>query len=287
MVGTSLGPDVCDIDERWTMAYAAAIDDHLDCYFNTVDAPSVVAHPIFPVCVEWPIIVRSRELSAQYGITLDEVRRSVHATHDLTINRLIRPGDKLSTTLTIAGIERRKPGTFSLMRLETTDADGNVVATTEQGGMYLGVDAAGDDRPATPTSPPFDFPDTITEPRAEIPVPIGAGAAHTYSECARIWNPIHTDAAVAAAAGLPAIILHGTATLGYAVSKLVELEADSDPHAVRRVACRFRSMVLMSSTITVRSLDRQAGGDGTDVVLFDVRTESGGPAIDHGVIVLG
>jgi len=26
-----------------------------------------------------------------------------------------------------------------------------------------------------------------------------------YTECARIWNPIHTDAAVAKAAGLPAI----------------------------------------------------------------------------------
>ena len=51
------------------------------------------------------------------------------------------------------------------------------------------------------------------QPRNEIRVPIGAGAAHVYTECARIWNPIHTDTAVTAKAGLPGIILHGTATL--------------------------------------------------------------------------
>ena len=49
-------------------------------------------------------------------------------------------------------------------------------------------------------------------------MPVSATAAHVYTEGARIWNPIHTDAAVAARAGLPGIILHGTATLALAVS---------------------------------------------------------------------
>ena len=42
-------------------------------------------------------------------------------------------------------------------------------------------------------------------------VPISALAAHVYTECARIWNPVHTDTAVADRAGLPGLILHGTA----------------------------------------------------------------------------
>ena len=43
--------------------------------------------------------------------------------------------------------------------------------------------------------------------RVEVPYHLG----HVYTECARIWNPIHTDLAVARAAGLPGPILHGTA----------------------------------------------------------------------------
>jgi acyl dehydratase len=45
-----------------------------------------------------------------------------------------------------------------------------------------------------------------------------AEAALVYTECSRIWNPIHTNPAVATRAGLPRPILHGTATLAMAVS---------------------------------------------------------------------
>ena len=63
----------------------------------------------------------------------------------------------------------------------------------------------------------------------EVEIPVPAGAAHTYTECARIWNPIHTDKAVALAAGLPDIILHGTANLALGVSAVIGLRADDRP----------------------------------------------------------
>ena len=81
---------------------------------------------------------------------------------------------------------------------------------------------------------------------------IAAGAAHTYTECARIWNPIHTDKAVALEAGLPDLILHGTANLAHGVSAVVDHAADGRPELVRRIQCRFAAMVLMPSTLTVR-----------------------------------
>src|SRR5215831_17990681 len=52
-------------------------------------------------------------------------------------------------------------------------------------------------------------------------LPVAPTLAHVYSECARIWNAIHTDRAAALAAGLPDIILHGTATLALAVSAVL------------------------------------------------------------------
>ena len=289
MVGETIGPITHDVDARRTMAYAASLGDTHDCYFDTLADDGVVAHPMFVVCPEWPVIVAGRDVSDRWGITPDEIRRSVHATHDLTVHRLIRPGDRLTTSLTYSGVEQRKPGTFQTMRIDTVDADGEPVATTYQGGMYLNVPTAGPDRPDADAPAEPDLGDLRAEPMAEIAVPVAHGAAHTYTECARIWNPIHTDAAVAEKAGLPAIILHGTATLALGVSAVVDEVAGGDPNRVRRIVCRFRAMVLMPSTITVRIHDVTpvtGFGDATEAVRFDVLNAEGGPAVDRGVILL-
>lgn len=288
MVGATAGPWEHDVDARWTMAYAAALGDHLGCYMDTTRRDGVVAHPLFPVCVEWPVIVEGRDASSDHGVTLDELRRGVHASHDLTVHRLVRPGDRLTTTMEVTGVSQRPPGAFTTMRLTTVDAGGEPVATTEQGSLYLGVDAEGSDAPAALAAPPLDAGDDERgDPRVEIAVPIAAGAAHIYTECARIWNPIHTDAAVAAAAGLPGIILHGTATLAHGVSGVVAHAAAGDPAAVRRIAGRFSAMVLMPSTVTVRVFAERSGPDGTTLVPFDVLAESGTPAVSRAAVLLG
>ena len=283
MVGDQIGPITHAVDARWVMAYSAALGDTQDCYFDTRRDDGIVAHPMFAVCPEWPVIVEGRELADKWGITPEETRQSVHATHDLVIHRLARPGDVLETRLTYTGVENKSPGAYTTMKLETFDADGHPVFTTYQGGMYLGVPAEGEDRPAQDTPEIPDLGALPGEPLAEILVPVTHGAAHTYTESARIWNPIHTDASMAEAAGLPAIILHGTATLALGVSATLSEVADGNPERVRRIRGRMASMVLMPSTVTVRILD-VTPVDGQDVARFEVLAEDGGPAINQGLI---
>jgi acyl dehydratase len=107
-----------------------------------------------------------------------------------------------------------------------------------------------------------------------------------YTECARIWNPIHTDRAVAMGAGLPDIILHGTATLALAVSRVLRREPAEAAHRVRRITCRFTGMVRLPSAITVQGL-----GETTErasrVIAFQVLTEDGHPAVHKGLIEIG
>jgi acyl dehydratase len=100
-----------------------------------------------------------------------------------------------------------------------------------------------------------------------------------YTECARIWNPIHTDVAVARAAGLAAPILHGTATLALAISRAVEHHADGEASSVREVSARFTGMVAMPSTLTVRGRGRAGDGIG-----FDVVNEAGAPVLTAGTL---
>jgi acyl dehydratase len=285
LVGMSVEPIDHAIDERWTMAYAAALDDHLPQYFDTTRSDGIVAHPLFIVCPEWPVIVSTRSRSIEMGVAADEVITSVHATHDTRLHRLILPGDRLTTSLETVGLVQKSPGAMSSTRLTTVDAGGLPVATTTQNGIYLGVPTDGPDVPDPHPPAPIDV-----ERRGaplELAVPVAAGAAHTYTECARIWNPIHTDKAVALAAGLPDIILHGTANLAHGVSAVVSHRADGRPELVRRIACRFAAMVLLPSTMTVRIWNTVEDRSGASVVPFEVLNAQGAPAVKDGVVVLG
>ena len=284
IVGSTGAPMVSEIDSRWTMAYAAALGDAMPCYMDTNRA--VIAHPMFPVCFEWPVQVAMRAQFEKYStLTRDEAMRAVHATHDTVLYRPIRPPERLTTQLTVAGVQRRTPGAYMVTRLDTIDGAGKPVCTSWYGALYRGVEVKGPDIP--PTHPPAPLQPLVEEgePRLECQVDVPAGMAHIYTECSRIFNPIHTDASVARAAGLPSIILHGTATLAMAVSRIIESEAGNDPARIERIAGRFGAMVTMPSTLTVRVLGSDDSADGA-AVFFETLSGEGGLAIREGLVVL-
>jgi acyl dehydratase len=231
------------------MAYSAALGK-----------PDRVAHPLFPVCYEWPVSLPIRQIP--------ELRELfpllVHAEHDLRLHRLPREGDRLSTHASIVGVQKRKPGAFVVFRFETVDADGRAVSTTDFGALYRGVDVKGPDRGAA-----IELPQPAANLKPAGNIDVAANLAHVYTECARIFNPIHTDVAHAKAAGLPDIILHGTATLALSVSRM-----KIDPVRVRRIRCRFSGMVLMPSRLEVH-------GNGAD---FETHGPKGEVVISRGRI---
>lgn len=304
------------VDARWTMAHAASLGATAPPYLDTTRPGGIVAHPLFAVCVEWPAVTAARHLVDPGVLPREEAVRGVHATHDLVLHRPVRPDEQLTTVATVAAVEARSPGAYQVLRLDTRDADGALVATTHMGSLFLGVTVDGDDRPLVDGPP--ELPALSDEGRhsvrlATTPVVTDPGLAHTYSECARIWNPIHTDAAVAAAAGLPGPILHGTATLALAVSRVVDVVAGGDPTAVRRVRARFGAMVRPGETVVVRLLHAEplhptadggangqdgsgdssststdVGGDGDhQVVHLEVVNETGEPAVRDAAVVVG
>jgi len=281
MAGATAGPYAHDIDARWLMAYAAALEETAPEYFDTARPEGLVTHPLFSVCYEWPAAV---ELRAK--LTSEEIAaRSVHATHDLVIHRPVKAGDRLETTATVSLIEPRSPGAYQVTRFETIDERGQPVTTTEYGSIYRSVSV--DPAPVRPKgSEPMENESSNTGEGWSTSVPLNAGLAHVYTECARIWNPIHTDRAVAVDAGLPDIILHGTATLALAVSQVLRREPAEAARRVRRIACRFTGMVRLPSVITVRGLG-ETTGRASRVIAFQVLTENGRPAVSKGLIEIG
>jgi len=256
IVGAAAGPLEHLVDLRWVMAYNAALGER-----------SSEVHPLFPVCYEWPVSDAIRALPALKPFA----GLLVHAQHDLVIHRPLEVGETVSCSVRIVAVEPRSPGAFVVYRFETHDAERQLVTVTNFGALYRGVQldrAAGE-----PVHDPRAL-DAKLERVGEIAIP--ATAAHVYTECARIWNPIHTDVAYACAAGLPDIILHGTATLAYSISALLQRW----PNLARRVTCRFAGMVLMPSTLFVH-----AARDGGEIQ-FETRNDRGDTVISRGRLLL-
>ena len=152
LVGTSTSVHRHDVDARWTMAFSAALGDTGPHYLDTTS--EVVAHPLFTIAPEWNVHLEGRDLFAANGLTPDERLKSVHATHDCHVHRLVRPGDRLQTRATTVLAEERRPGAYVVTRLDTTDAEGEPVCTTYQASVYRGVPVAGGDRVHVEPPPP-------------------------------------------------------------------------------------------------------------------------------------
>ncbi len=279
-VGVSGEPLTSSVDARWTMAYAAGLGDARAAYTDTRARPDVLAHPLFPVCFEWPAFLSTRHLPVGENLSSEERVRGVHASHDLVLHRPLRAGVELETRATVSRVARRPAGAYQVVRLDTRERGGEPVCTTWYGSLFRGVEVAGEERGLGDEPPAHAKLPPDAKPVEEVEIPIAATAAHVYTECARIWNPIHSDAAVAARAGLPGIILHGTATLALAVSAVVDRALGGDPERVARIAGRFTAMVPLPSSLRVRIFAPERDG----AVRFEVRNAAGETALRDGLV---
>jgi acyl dehydratase len=284
------------VDERRLRAFAAGVGDVSAPLFDLDSPDGIVAHPIFPVVLEWPLVVAG---PPGLGLDDDAVHAGLHVSHEITWHRPIRPGDTLRTTGRIETLEQRSAGLLAVFVLLTTDPGGQPVVESRQGILYRGStldDAAGGStagaaqRPArtepdgSPSSP--DDPAIPAEPTDDVGAfRVEEADAVVYSECSGIWNPIHTDPRAARLAGLPRPVLHGTATLARVVSALVEARLEGDPTRVARLGCRFTAPLYPGDRATVAATDpRSPSGAGS--LTFTARKDDGTVILDDGFIEL-
>lgn len=285
IVGTCSEPFHCHLDRRWAMNYAAAIDDRSPILYDTRRS-ALPVHPLFLAHPEWE---SQKLLQLKLGIDPAERSRAVQVTHHTRIFRRLRAGMDLATTATVVGLERHRGGAWSTVQCDTVAADGELVARTTMAALYRDVGVDGADRPAglvLPEGLPEGLPGEGAEPFTEI-LDVPSTACHVYSECAQIWNPIHTDLAVADAAGLPGLILHGTATLAKAVSAITSRLTGGDPASITSIAGQFRAMVIAPTSLKLAFRGQSKAESGARQATFVLLTESGDQAITNGVVTFG
>lgn len=279
------------VDPRWLMAYAAALGHDEAHFLDTTRAEGLVAHPLFPVCLEWPAVLAAQELSSEQGITVAERRLGVHSTHDLIFFRALRAGDTLRVRPTISEIRPSRSGTSQVVRLDMhREGDNALVCSSWYGMVFRGVTCRGEGGHDPNLDPPPLARPVLGQrgaPTTTRDFQVPATFAHIYTECSRIWNPVHTDRQIAVDAGLPGIILHGTANLAVGLSEILRANSERHPNTIRRVRGRFRAMVRMPQTLRIEMGEPEKLDGGGEHQAFEVHNEAGEPAVAGGLIVYG
>ena len=147
-----------------------------------------------------------------------------------------------------------------------------------RGATLEGADVVLEDEPPWPA--PASAGDTPLW-RSTVPIPLYAG--QQYTECAQIYNPIHTEPSVAKAAGLPDMILHGSATKALSLSAVINASFAGDASRVTRLCGQLRGMVLMNSEIVVEALAEEVV-EGEKRVFFRTLNAARAAAVSNGVV---
>jgi acyl dehydratase len=276
--GRESGCATVTVSTRQLMAYAAGIGAMDACYLDDLRDGGILGHPAFCVSLEWPV-VSGAEYQSAIGRAPGSPRGAIHVLQDSRFHRPIRAGEPVVTRARIAQVRQTGAGALVTSCVETLDsASGAPLVTSWTGAMFLRETVDGG--PATHMEPPELRPDAgvVVPAPARLALETSPGLAHRYSECAAIWNPIHTERAAARAIGLPDIILHGTCTWALAGQALVQAAAGGDPRRLKRLAGRFKGMVFPGDR-----LELDYGRSSPGIWQFAVRTPRGELAITHGV----
>ena len=176
------------LDKRFTMAYAAGISDDNEAYFHDDRAGSPQVHPCIAFSLQWAARFRPDQSQdprvASFG---------VHASTDLVVHRPFKSGEAITTQGQLLQMRQISPGVYNVDLYRMTSSTGELVAELYYNGITRGATLMGSDAVVGQELPPPKVSDGVSETpvwKKEIFVPLHA--AQQYTECAQIYNPIHT-----------------------------------------------------------------------------------------------
>ncbi len=269
------------VDARSITAFASGVGDFNECYMDDAREGGLIGHPGMVFSFQW-----NSRFTPDVQLPLALVRRGVHAWVDTRIERPIREGDVITSQGQSVAVRQVKPGVLSTQRYVMRDSAGRVVAVMDSGGITRGARLDGSDQEIQVAPELPQRSGSGDDPVWSVEVPIDPQAPHIYTECADIWNPIHTERRVALAAGLPDIILHGSANITIALREVINRSFGSDPTTLRRFAGQFRGMVIPGRPVTVRAIEVRDEADET-IVFFEMLNDQAELAVANGVAVAG
>ncbi|MEM1133533.1 MAG: MaoC/PaaZ C-terminal domain-containing protein [Pseudomonadota bacterium] len=276
-VGAALNPVVTEMTTRRLLAFAAGIEESSELLLDDTN-PGFHAAPQICVALEWALMLNN-DSPEDIGLSREEALRALHALQDTEFLCPVKPGERLTTQGEIVAIWPGRSGTNMAYTLVTSGENGAPVSRTHMQSTFLAVAMDGEPFPLDPKPAVPKIEESLADSH-EFKIPIARTLPHIFSECADIWNPIHTERAVAKSAGLPDIILHGVATWSIAGRELTHRLGGGDTRKLKRLRGRMGAMVRPGTMLTLKAKSVLDGT--TRRVTFSILTPQGEPAIRDG-----
>lgn len=279
-VGTEVTSGPILVSPRVLLAYAAALDMNEPRYMDDARPGGIEGPPFLCTRFEWSL-QRILRVHPSLKIAEAEARRGVHFLQDARFLAPLRAGMTVEARGIIREVRAVRAGALIRYRFTIRDlGSGDLLVDTSSISIYRDVAVDGEPRSLDAYSGRPDRPepmDLSLAPSVRVSVP--RTFAHIYTECADIWNPIHTERAVALAAGLPDIILHGTAVWALAGREVLAAYGENGAFRLARLAGRFTGNVFLPDAIEIR----HHLVDGSPMtILFDVRRGDGTVVLAEG-----
>lgn len=278
--GTPLKPYRTTVTWRAAMNYAAATGDDNPLYFDDEREGGIIAPPMYAVAATWPVLENLPDFIRAVDFPRQILLTQVHYTEHLQFHCPLRPGQELEINGEIAAVKPHRAGTQIVIRLNARDRSARAVFTEHVGALLRGVQCIGEGR-GRENLPPT--PATIQRQTAawDCRLPIDSMLPYVYDGCTNIVFPIHTSKKFARRAGLPGIILQGTATLALAVRELIRRYSPGNPYNLKIISCRFTDMVAPGSEILLKAYGNDDTG-GQMRIGFDMVNARGKKAVSDG-----
>jgi len=275
-IGTEVATDPETFTAERALAFAAIFADASADELDDARAGGFLACPFVCATDEWFCTHMMRQ---RLGLAETEGRRGVHAGQDTVFHRRIAPGARTVARSRIEDIRATRAGALMVSTTRVIDeASGEPYTTTRITAIFRGVPVASEATTEHERAPEPASAVAATSETVEMLIP--RGFAHVYSACANIWNPIHTERKVALVAGLPDIIVHGSALWALAGRHLLLTYAGGDHRRLKRLACRFSAMVVPGTR--VKLAHGPIAGDRTRIV-FRLDNDAGQAALTNGI----
>lgn len=260
-LGTTTAAHTAVVDPERARRYAAATNDDNPAYLSGVCAP-----PVFAVVPMWPAL-----LEANAAVIPPEAMNAVvHGEQDMWFHRPLVPGTVLTTTARLHSIRVGSSGTRVTAHLTAVDQAGETVVEVYNTAFVRGMC---DGTSAGPDKPDHTFPDAARANLvATYTVHMDDDQTFRYAEASGDTMPIHLDEAVARAAGLPGIIVHGLCTMAACSQAVVRTVCGSDPRRLGRLAVRFARPVFTGSDVVVTIYDAGPADGGRRAYAFEAHS---------------
>jgi acyl dehydratase len=283
------------IDERSLMAFAAGAGDARPELVDTARPGGIVAHPLFPTALEWLSMQDVAAELRERGVGRHHVLLAAPLDYDLRWHHPIRPGDVLSLGVEVTSVTATPDGAALTIVASSTDAAGDVVTRSRSHVLLPDVelDADGAARSSAGRSSNRARDGVVVDLRSEWSNTeavirrghrrVGAPAAHVFSECSGIWNPVYTDKAVALRHGRAFLALPPAGVLAMTVGGALQL-GSADPSWVRRVHAEFGAPVPVPSILEIEA-EVPNRPSSSAPLRFRAHLQDGTPVVTTGVLV--